>query len=430
MKTPAARKPITRRRRLLFFSVLLTIVWITIEGIAALALSFTDRDFTVAELRERQSQAANGAGVSEGAGETIHPYLGWIHNPQVATVERYEGKEIPVNALGFRDSSAGVLKRSDDVFIVGIAGGSVAFQLSWAAEELLKERLSVHPKIKGRRVEIVRLALSGYKQPQQLMAYSYLLSLGAEFDLIINIDGFNETSLAILENAYQKTFIAYPRSWHARTIAITDPRVSADAATLLFLRGKRQQMAQSILASPLRWSPVCNFVWHVRDEWATGQLTELGIQVSANRRQSFLHHGPENIHTDTALDDDVASLWQRCSLQMHYLALGNNTQYLHILQPNQYVPDSKPMGTEERKVCYVENSETLGVIQRLFPILRQKGRELEERGVRFSDQTMVFAGTEQALYVDPWCHFNLEGNRIFAEAICLEVNQLLNEGKK
>ena len=38
--------------------------------------------------------------------------------------------------------------------------------------------------------------MPGYKQPQQLMAYNYLLSLGAEFDAVINIDGYNVITTA------------------------------------------------------------------------------------------------------------------------------------------------------------------------------------------------------------------------------------------
>jgi len=41
------------------------------------------------------------------------------------------------------------------------------------------------------------------------------MSLGGEFDLVINIDGFNETTLAILENADLGTSIAYPLAWHS-----------------------------------------------------------------------------------------------------------------------------------------------------------------------------------------------------------------------
>src|SRR4030095_13628597 len=40
----------------------------------------------------------------------------------------------------------------------------------------------------------------GYKQPQQLLVLSYFLSIGQTFDLVLNIDGFNEVALGSLNN--------------------------------------------------------------------------------------------------------------------------------------------------------------------------------------------------------------------------------------
>ena len=42
---------------------------------------------------------------SDGACEAIHPYFGWVHNPQVSKAEEIFGKEIPVNRLGFQDDN-------------------------------------------------------------------------------------------------------------------------------------------------------------------------------------------------------------------------------------------------------------------------------------------------------------------------------------
>ncbi|MGV2341075.1 MAG UNVERIFIED_CONTAM: hypothetical protein LVR18_46165 [Planctomycetaceae bacterium] len=73
----------------------------------------------------------------------------------------------------------------------------------------------------------MRLALPGYKQPQQLMALNYVLSLGGEFDAVLNIDGFNDGALSILENAQPKASIAYPSA--CTSLVMTDPRISVEA---------------------------------------------------------------------------------------------------------------------------------------------------------------------------------------------------------
>ena len=374
-----------------------------------------------------QKDVASGGNVSDGAFETIHPYLGWVHNPQNPGAENVGSRKTPVNQLGFRDDGESVYNRADDVFIVGIAGGSVAFQFSWAAEELLKQKLADHPRVRGRRIQFVRLALSGYKQPQQLLAYSYLTALGAEFDLIINIDGFNEAVLGIEENAISNTALSYPRSWHARSIVIADPRKSADSARLLNLRAKRQAMARDILASPLNWSPLMNLVWYFRDQKAHNELADLGLEVSRSNRSSFIHHGPANSNSKAAVEDEAVAIWQRCSLAMHKLCRANGTLYLHVLQPNQYVPGSKPLTEFEKEKCIDPGGSVDMTVKALFPRLIEQGRKMGADGLAFSDQTQVFSAVTESLYVDPWCHFNEEGNRLLCEAIVPEILRLLDQ---
>ena len=421
------RKRRSRGRVWLFRFIMLLIVYGVIELIAVGAMKVIHESGSLAMLHSWQKDVASGENVSDGAFETIHPYLGWVHNPQNPGAENVGTRKTPVNHLGFRDDGKSVYHRADDVFIVGIAGGSVAFQFSWAAEELLKQKLADHPRVRGRRIQFVRLALSGYKQPQQLIAYSYLTALGAEFDLIINIDGFNETVLGIEENAVSKTALSYPRSWHARSIVIADPRKSADSARLLNLRAKRQKLARDSLASPLNGSPLMNLVWYFRDQMAHNELTDLGVEVSASKRTSFIHHGPANSSSDAAVEDEAIAIWQRCSFAMHQLCRANGTLYLHVLQPNQYVPDSKPLTKFEKKKCIDPGGSVEITVKALFPRLIEKGRKMKADGLAFSDQTQVFSAVTESLYVDPWCHFNEEGNRLLCEAIVPEILLLLDQ---
>jgi hypothetical protein len=402
-------------------------VYGVIELIAVGAMRVTHESGSVSMLHLWQKDVASGGNVSDGAFETIHPYLGWVHNPQNPGAENVGSRKTPVNQLGFRDDGESVYHRADDVFIVGIAGGSVAFQFSWAAEELLKQKLADHPRVRGRRIQFVRLALSGYKQPQQLLAYSYLTALGAEFDLIINIDGFNEAVLGIEENAISNTALSYPRSWHARSIVIADPRKSADSARLLNLRAKRQAMARDILASPLNWSPLMNLVWYFRDQKAHNELADLGLEISRSNRSSFIHHGPANSNSKAAVEDEAVAIWQRCSLAMHKLCRANGIPYLHVLQPNQYVPGSKPLTEFEKEKCIDPGGSVDMTVKALFPRLIEQGRKMGADGLAFSDQTQVFSAVTESLYVDPWCHFNEEGNRLLCEAIVLEILRLLDQ---
>ena len=64
-----------------------------------------------------------------------------------------------------------------------------------------------------RRVRVHSLALGGFKQPQMLAALAYLMALGQRFDVVVELDGFNDVALSFSENKYKGTFPAYPRDW-------------------------------------------------------------------------------------------------------------------------------------------------------------------------------------------------------------------------
>ncbi|MEY3228996.1 MAG: hypothetical protein RLZZ536_3615, partial [Planctomycetota bacterium] len=355
-------RPVRRGRRRLFFVAMLLLTLVACDVLARGYLMLVLPYGSLETLTERQQSAATGAAVSEGASEVIHPYLGWVHNPQLSRAEEMDGREVQTNSLGFRDDGEAVRRRSADVFLLGICGGSVAWNFSWEAESTLRQLLSALPQLQGRRLQIVRLALPGYKQPQQLMALNYVLSLGGEFDAVLNIDGFNDGALSILENARQKTSIAYPRSWHARSLVMTDPRISAEAWRLLTLRAERQQLGRRALQSPLRWLALYQLWWHLRDEESRAELSRLGMQISQSNSGSFLHHGPLPEKESTEEQAVAAAeLWIRSSQQMQAVCRGLGIPYLHVLQPNQYVPDSKPFTEYELERCLADGQELQSV---------------------------------------------------------------------
>ena len=408
--------PVSRRRRWLFRSLALGGCLLLAELLAMAWLHLVLPGSSPAELRIRQQHIASGAQSSAGAAETIHPYLGWVHNPQLAVPESIDGRLASTNPLGFRDNGPSILKRSPDELIIGITGGSVAWRFSWEAEDRLRELLAAVPELSSRRLRIVRLALPGYKQPQQLFTLNYVLALGGEFDVVVNLDGFNDGVLAVLENARQGTAIDYPRSWHARSLVITDPRQSSEAWQLLSLRGSRQAAARSALQSPLRFFSLYQLIWVVRDDMAQRQLLDLAQAVSQSRQDSFVHHGPAPPGDEQALVT-AADLWARCSQQMHDLCAAKGIVYVHCLQPSQYLPGTKTFSESELEFCVTAEQPHAKLAEAVFPMLQSRGRELAESGISFIDLTGLFRNQSQTLYSDPWCHVNAAGSRLFAEAI-------------
>jgi lysophospholipase L1-like esterase len=113
--------------------------------------------------------------------------------------------------------------------------------------------------------------------------------------------------------------------------------------------------------------------------------------------------------------------WERCSLMLEKTCRAHGIRYYHILQPNQYVPGSKPMGEEEKKVALWDQLPGKPLIEEGYPLLREGGRRLAKQGVRFHDLSMAFAKSKEPFYFDNCCHFNRAGNEVLARAVARAV---------
>lgn len=431
LRRSVGRRRLSARKRWVFRLIMLTMLIVVAEILSWLTLYLLGAPLTSADLRDEQKNLAKGSAVSDGATEAIHPYLGWVRNPQLALPEKHGTTEILTNSHGFLDNGPALRQRSPDRFVIGITGGSVAWHFSWEAEQRLKQHIQTLPQLRNKAIEFVRLAMPGYKQPQQLMTLNYVMALGAEFDLVINIDGFNDGVLSIIENVDHGTALEYPRSWHARARVMADPQVSDQAFRLLTLRAKRISLAKQALTSWCRWMRTYQMVWFVRDQQAQKELIVLGMEAHNTFDKSFLYHGPAfEKKTDHEHRQDAARLWARCSRQMHDLCTASRTGYLHVLQPNQYVKDSKPLSEFELEKCYAKVTRLAETTREVYPELVKEGLRLREQGVAFSDQSMVFRNVTESLYIDLWCHFNQKGNELLADAIFKQIqqNSLVPEG--
>lgn len=361
--------------------------------------------------------------------EVLHPYLGWTFNPDATQTPGRPEELVPVNELGFADTGPSLRKRSADRLIIGIFGGSVAQQVSTIGEQAFRDRLASSPLLRGRSIEIVRLAMSGYKQPQQLMALNYVLALGGEFDVVVNIDGFNETGLVVGENDNAKVFAAYPRNWQARLQDVVDPRTSSISYRLLKIRATRQGWAQWIVESPLRHTWTTSLIWAARDAVLHRQQTELGFELIAlaqKQGSGFARQGPHQLYSTRAeLFDHAAAIWTNCSRQMHHLCHGNQIQYVHILQPNQYHEGSKPLSDVEQNRYYAPNLDFALAVKECYPKLIASGSQFRREGIAFYDLTPLFASESETIYSDYFCHYNRRGTELLATAVADRILEVI-----
>jgi len=297
----------------------------------------------------------------------------------------------------------------------------VAFYFSALGDDALVKKLQSYPLFENKNFEIVRVALGGYKQPQQLMALTYFLSLGADFDIVINLDGFNEVALPPNQNIPRGVSPSYPRSWHWQSNAIMSNQTKSIVGRMGFLRDARIYFASMVNGSVFRFSNIANTIWLAADgvlARAIGQKQrELNSSIDENSN-SYERSGPKySYESDPAMYRDLASYWSLASQQMAKLCEANQIMYWHFLQPNQYVMGTKILSEEEVEIAFNPDSPYKKHAEQGYSALVEAGDELAKSGNQFHDLTMVFKDITESVYSDDCCHLNEHGNEILGETI-------------
>src|SRR5260221_10370312 len=209
-----------------------------------------------------------------------------------------------------------IYKKRNEQVIVALMGGSVARQLTELGGAALVSELERVPRFKGKKVVLVGLNLGGFKQPQQLMTLSYLLTLGAEFDVVINVDGFNEVALHEAENGPKGVFPIFPRWWNRRVNDAGDTTIRIYAGELAYLR---RQLRETSEGSKLLGHLQIVKAWRAfrirrlyRD---INRVVDEILSSSSGRAVKYLASGPQWEFSEEELYDHLVSIWSRSSLQ-------------------------------------------------------------------------------------------------------------------
>jgi len=399
----------------------------SLEGLGALALRIhLGRLPSLSDLRsQRERIVARGPGIDTITGkdrprtvEIIHPYLGFVYDPAANSPgfsSLHDG--IGVNGFGLLDLGSPIRSPTPDETIVGITGGSLAFWFSTKGIQALERELRSSPRLRNRKLTFVRLALGGYKEPQQLVLLSYLLSQGAHFDVLINIDGFNEVALPPEENLRAGVNPVYPRAWPLFVAGLDLGERTILVASILTRNDRRSWWAAWMDRTPFGLSFAGNAVWKMMDDMAAGEVAAAAARISTLElgKQAYYITGPPTHYKDAAeIVAAVIPIWRDSSIQLDRLCRGNGIYYFHFLQPNQYDPGSKPIGADEARIALHKDHPYAPGVVLGYPLLRLAGLELKKAGVTFTDLSRVFVDHPEPLYHDDCCHLNIRGNELLA----------------
>jgi hypothetical protein len=343
-------------------------------------------------------------------GDALHPYFGPIHKP---------GVRPETNNIGFGSPYPFPYTRKDPrEFLVGIFGGSVARQFCDRGAARLAERLGLG----DRRVVPLCFAHEGYKQPQQLIVLAYFLSLGQQFDLVLNIDGFNEVALGTYNHDRGRD-VSMPSPIHLDPLinlidraTLTPPMVESLAAI------SRYKTRLNALVPRLR-SARTAFGHFALDRYY--EFTRQGYTAELARFAALPPNSPDaslvqvtpavKARDASTLYDDIAAQWAAASLLMHDMLAARAVRYAHVLQPNQYYT-SRAFSPEEARVARSDDTPFKPPVEKGYPLLQRAAAELRQT-VQFIDATGAFDAEPMPVYQDDCCHYTQLGYERLAELI-------------
>ena len=396
-----------KSKKLIFTALMLLIVVICIEGLARLTyFVMYKHNYNVTQMYnfvKYSNYGINDAFVMWWDQEIIHPYLGFIYD--------FNDEQKNKETYGFPTTGAPLIKREPGKLNVVLLGGSVAQSMGEVMNAAFRRICRVPPNV-------VTLGFAGYKQPQQVLALAYFLSLGAEYDLIINLDGYNDIVLPFTDNYSVGVNPFFPRNWNLRVSRRPSKKLLAVIGKVRYLRDFKEENQEALASSPFKMSAVFGLLkmqQFKKFNWDINYTTHQLIKLQQEEVKSFEATGPffeyKDIHE---LYDDAAAVWERGSVLLEQLARENRMEYYHFLQPNQYVNGSKRLTEEEKRLAYSEEAIISQSAIIGYPILIKQGRKLLERNIKYFDATMAFAKEKETVYLDICCHYNQRGKEVLA----------------
>ncbi len=366
-------------------------------------------------------------------GDRLHPYFGPTHGPGIRfdipeSLRRVQAPAVVTNNFGFVSQyDYPFTKQTDNQFIVGLFGGSVGVWFCQVGATRLLENLKRNDFFKKKELVPLCLSHEGYKQPQQLLLLAYFLSIGQKFDLVINIDGFNEVALSAI-NDQRGTDISMPSAVHLDPLVNLVNQSTLTPAKLESLaeisRDKQQLNALAERINSARLASV-HFVleryYRIVEKRYRAELGNFDKLPSNPSESSIIHVTPSvRVRQGPALFEDVARQWMDSSAMMKEMLASRGVGYFHFLQPNRS-STQRSFSDSEAQVALSNESPFKESAEKGYPFLVKALASSPLRNRNAFDGTGIFDAEPAPVYVDNCCHYTLGGNEILADFIARTV---------
>ncbi|MGD1701354.1 hypothetical protein [Dapis sp. BLCC M229] len=371
--------------------------------------------------------------------ERIHPYFGYVQKPG------------PDFREGFKYNAAGFIspydypyhKKNDNQYIIGVFGGSVAsnYSIYEIQNQILEKKLKQIPEFKDKDFIILSFATGGYKQPQQLILLNYFLSIGQEFDMLINIDGFNEVILAKANNK-NNIDIMMPSTNHVVPLTnIANNSLSTKSIkAMLKINDSKDKLKDALETLEKCQVAYCYaltsiYVQNLATTYRKNvklfdkERKKAAQQAAGETEASIVYFYAQNPELEESeLYETMAEHWKKASIMMQQIAANNNILYFHILQPNQYYPTNRIYSEAEKKIAFDSDSPFREATELGYPVLFGKIDDLKQNGVNFLNGVKILDDAKEIVYIDSCCHYTEVGENILSEFVANSIFNFL--GKK
>jgi hypothetical protein len=365
--------------------------------------------------------------------ERLHPFFGFVQKPgEIPHLKKFD---IKYNDYGFISAyEYPLIKQNDNQYIVGVFGGSVAsrYSVHEIKNNILEQSLKQIPELKNKEVIVLSFATGGYKQPQQLLVLNYMLSIGQTFDMVINIDGFNEVALSNLNNQMQLAWMM-PSGNHISSLAsLSNNNLSTETLdNLLKIKQIKPQLREAITEQNQCDLAACYTLYSIYSRFLLKKYqnavavfeAEQKEQISSlfSEQSPFYFYPQETTLSETELYEAVAENWEKTSFLMSQILAKRNIPYFHFIQPNQYYPTQRQFSDSEKRIAFSDTSPYAEAVEVGYPYLLKQVDNLQSRGVNIFNSVEVLDNASEDVYFDNCCHYNEAGETIFSNYIAENI---------
>lgn len=374
------------KKKSLFYCLLIFFLFFGINAISFFSiLIITDKNIYTEEYKKFKKR------FRKSGFKTIypHPYFGF------GVVSNYSNSDSLINEPLFvndinNDQSANKIK-------ILILGGSVAKHLTQntTSDKINFKSITINEKdifqktineyFSSDKFVVFNASIDGGKQPQQLFKLYYLDLLGYNFDIVINLDGFNELALSLSENYELNDHLIYPRNYSR---LISKFNSNFDCVKELNKKVRRFLYLPILEFYDLFFIRNCHFKIEGQNQNSGTRFSEMTTFKKMNFNDAFLIS---------------KKIWKNSSEKTYEFLNKKNIIYIHALQPNLYLENSKLL-TEKEQI--LKNYKKYGdVIQKYYINFSSNDIDVKNK----IDLKFLFKNNNEELYRDYCCHLNNKG---------------------